>query len=61
MMAEEIKKSEPARIAVESVMPQNSRWLADQLKDAMKTFKGLPKTPQIDQSPNRGTSWMGRK
>jgi hypothetical protein len=62
VMVEEVKKPDAPRIAIESVAsPTSSRWLSDQLKDAMKTFKGLPKTPEIDRSPNRGANWMGRK
>lgn len=60
-MAEEVKKPDVFRVAVESVNAAPSRWLFDQLKEAMKTYKGLPKTPEIDTSPNRGTNWMGRK
>jgi hypothetical protein len=60
-MAEEMKKPETSRIMIESVNPTPLRWIADQLKEAMKTYKGLPKTPEIDTSPNRGTNWMGRK
>jgi hypothetical protein len=60
-MAEEIKKTEIPRVAIESANPTPSRWLADSLKEAMKIYKGLPKTLQIDNSPNRGTNWMRRK
>jgi hypothetical protein len=38
----------------------NPRWNPEPLKEAMNIFKGVPKTPQIDQTPNRGTNWMGR-
>jgi len=62
VMAEENKKPDAPRIAIESIAsPTSSRWLSDQLKDAMKTFKGEPPKPQIDQSPNRGCGWMGRR
>jgi hypothetical protein len=57
MMAEEVKKSETPQ----SAPTANPRWNPEPLKEAMKIFKGLPKTPEIDQSPNRGTSWMSRK
>lgn len=55
MMAEETKKPEVPQV------PLNPRWNPQPLQDAMKIFKGMPKSPQIEQSPNRGTSWMGRK
>ncbi len=35
------------------------RWTAEQLAAAMKKFAGKEEKP-IDQSPDRGSSWMGR-
>ena len=58
LMADEVKKPHAPQPQLPATQP---RWNPEPLKEAMKTFMGLPKTPEIDHSPNRGTNWMGRK
>jgi hypothetical protein len=56
LMAEEVKQPETA-VAVES-----PHWNKDELVKTMKQrYGGEPIKPIIDQTPDRGTGWMGKR